>query len=108
MQYADYTCYNRAVENAAKDLGLDISLVDSVYRAYCKLIIERLSELPLKKDLTEEEFNKLQTSVTFPSIGKFYCTWKTYTGELKRREYVQKAKENKAAKHRSVSNDDSI
>lgn len=99
MQYADYTNYNNAVNKASKDLGIDEKLVDKVYRAYCKLIISKLSELPLKDNLTEEEFNKLQTSVNLPSIGKIYCTWKTYSGELKRNQYVQKAKKSKAAKH---------
>lgn len=108
MQHVDYTCYNRAVAKAAKDLDIDEKVVESVYRAYCKLIIEKLSELPLKQGLTEEEFNKLQTSINFPSIGKFYCTWKTYSGKLKKLEYVQKAKESKAAKHRLVSNNDSL
>ena len=108
MQYVDYTCYNRAVAKAAKDLGINEKVVDSVYKAYCKLIIEKLAELPLKEGLTEEEFNKLQTSVTFPSIGKFYCSWKNYIGTIKHQEYVQKSKKDKAAKHGLVGNNDSI
>ena len=98
MQYVDYTSYNKAVKNAAQVLGLDEKTVNKVYRAYCRTIIDNLSKLQFD-NITEEEFNNLQTSVNLPSIGKIYCTWKEYQNELKRKEYVQKAKENKAAKH---------
>ena len=99
MQYTDYSAYNRAVEKAANDLGFDKKLVDKIYRVYCKLIVDKLASLPLKKDLTKEQFNELQTSVNLPSIGKIYCDWKNYYGQKQRVKYVQKAKENKAAKH---------
>ena len=108
MQRVNLKCYNRAVAKASKDLGIDEKIVDKVYRAYCKLIVERLSSLPLKEDLTEEEFSKLQTNVNLPSLGKIYCTWKNYIGEKKRLEYVQKAKENKAAKYRLTGNNESL
>jgi hypothetical protein len=108
MQYVDYTNYNEAVSKTAKDLGISEKVVDSVYKAYCKLIINKLSTLPLKEDLTEEEFNKLQTNINLPSLGKIYCTWKTYIGEKKRVEYVQKTEKNKTAKYRYFSNNESL
>lgn len=91
--------YNRAVSKVAKDLGLNPLKVDKVYRAYCKLIVDRLSSLPLKEDLTEEEFNELQVNVNLPSLGKLYTSWQTYKNLKKKRLYVQKAKENKVAEH---------
>ena len=99
MQYTEYTLYNKAVEKAAKDLNINEKLVDKVYRAYCKLIVDKIASLPLKEELTKEEFNKLQTSVNLPSLGKIYCGWKNYIGQKQRVKYVQKAKENKVAKH---------
>ena len=91
--------YNKAVSKVAKDLGLNPLKVDKVYRAYCKLIVDKLSSLPLKEDLTEEEFNELQVNVNLPSLGKLYTSWQTYKNLKKKRLYVQKAKENKVAEH---------
>ena len=51
--------YNRAVKIIAEKLGLHYTKVDKVYRAYCKLIVDKIASLPLKEELTEEEFNKL-------------------------------------------------
>lgn len=91
--------YNKAVSKVAKDLGLNPLKVDKVYRAYCKLIVDKLSSLPLKEDLTEEEFNELQVNVNLPSLGKLYTSWQTYKNLKKKRLYVQKAEENKVVKH---------
>ena len=105
---SDLKFYNRAIKKVAEDLGLNPNKVDKVYRAYCKLIVDKISSLPLTEDLTEEEFNKLQTNINLPSLGKLYVTWQMYKNIKQKYKYVQKAQENKAAKHRSVSNDDSV
>lgn len=100
--------YNRAVKIIAEKLGLHYTKVDKVYRAYCKLIVDKIAALPLKEELTEEEFNKLQVNVNLPSLGKLYTDWQTYLNLKQKKIYVQKAKENKAAKHRHLSNNDSL
>ena len=104
----DFGPLNRAIAKTAKELNLTPIQVEKVYQAYCKLIKQKLASLPLKEGLTEEEFNQLQTNINLPSLGKIYTDWHLYTNQIKKHEYVQKAKENKAAKHRFVSNDDSI
>jgi hypothetical protein len=105
---SNLTSYNRAVDKIAKQLKLNPIKVDKVYRAYCKLIIDKISALPLKEDLTEEEFNQLQVNVNLPSLGKLYTSWQTYKNLKQKLIYVQKAKENKAAKHRPLGNNDSL
>ena len=96
---SNFASYNRAVNKIAKQLELNPIKVDKIYRAYCKLIVDKISSLPLKEDLTEEEFNKLQVNINLPSLGKLYTSWQTYKNLKQRLIYVQKAKENKAAKH---------
>ena len=71
--------YKEAVESLSKKLDLPFKVVDKVYRSYWQAIREKLSSLPLKEDLTEEEFNKLQTNVNIPSIGKLTCTYERYS-----------------------------
>lgn len=90
--------YNRAVKIIADRLGLPPAKVDKIYRAYCKLIVDKISSLPLKEDLTEEEFNKLQVNINLPSLGKLYTNWQTYLNLKQKNKYVQKAKENKTVK----------
>ncbi len=41
---------------------------------------EHLSSLPLKEELTEEEFNALQPSISLPSLGKLYVTYERQKG----------------------------
>lgn len=91
--------YNKIVKEVSKNLNLDYNKVDKIYRAYCKLIVEKLSSLPLKEDITEEEFNKLQTNINLPSLGKLYTNWQTILNLKQKNIYVQKAKKNKTTRN---------
>jgi len=70
--------YKEIIAKVAGDLGLPKRLVDKTYRAYWKAVREHISSLPLKEDLTDEEFMKLQPNVNIPSIGKLYATLDRY------------------------------
>jgi len=70
--------YKDIIVKVAGDLGLSKRLVDKTYRAYWKAVREHISSLPLKEDLTDEEFMKLQPNVNIPSIGKLYVTLNRY------------------------------
>ena len=82
--------------------------VDKVYRAYCRLIKEKIESLPLKEDLTEEEYSQLQVNINLPSFGKLYTSWQKHKNLKKKLEYVQKTKENQAVKHRHTSNNEPL
>ena len=64
--------YEEIVSRIADSMGLNKQLVDKTYKAYWRAIKEHITSLPLKEDLTEEEFLKLQANVNIPSIGKLY------------------------------------
>lgn len=74
----------------AAELGLPEALVKNTIAGFYKCIRHQISHLPLKEDLTEEEFRKLKTSYNIPSIGKLFITYDRYT---KKRESYKKAVE---------------
>ena len=70
--------YNEILSKVSKDTGLTAHLIDRTYRAYWRAIREHICSLPLKEDLTEEEFMKLKPNVNIPSIGKLFVTFDRY------------------------------
>lgn len=72
MTYDEITC------KVAQSLGLSQQFVNRTYRSYWRAIREHITSLPLKEDLTDEEFMKLQPNVNIPSIGKLYVTLDRY------------------------------
>lgn len=76
--------YEEIVAKVAEDNGLSKKFVDKVYKAYWKAVREYIKALPLKKDLTDEEFLQLRPNVNIPSIGKLYVTLDNYKKKKKR------------------------
>lgn len=81
-----------------KDIYLDVSstleispdVIEKVYKAYWLYIKTTIQALPLKEDLTEEEFSKLRTNFNIPSFGKLSCTLDKYKGTKKRFKLIEK------------------
>ena len=88
------TC-DEAINKVSVELGLPKGLVDKTYRAYWRVIREHISALPLKGDLTDEEFQKLQPNVNIPSIGKFHVTLDRYKRLKKSYNLQQQLNQNK-------------
>jgi hypothetical protein len=70
--------YNTIINKVAKELNLDPTLIRKVYKNYWLCIREHIKPLPLKEDLSEEEFNSLITNFNIPSLGKLHCTYDKY------------------------------
>lgn len=87
--------YTEIVSKVSKELGLPERLVDKTYRAYWRSIKEHITSLPLKDNLSEEEFLKLQPNVNIPSIGKLYVTPDRYRRMKKMYEIKNKLKQDK-------------
>lgn len=83
------TALELAISEASKELNIPSELVGKTYRAYWLAIKQAIQALPLKEDLTKEEFSKLRTSVNIPSLGKMSVTWDKYQGVKKRFKYLQ-------------------
>lgn len=70
--------YEEIIQRVAADTGLSRRLVDRGYRAYWKAIREHIIALPLKQDLTDDEFLLLRPNINIPSIGKLHVTLDRY------------------------------
>lgn len=81
--------YSEIIDKVSKELNLSTKVVDNTYKGYWLCIKEHIKSLPLKEDLSEEEFNKLTTSINIPSIGKLYCGYDKYSSM---RNYYKKCK----------------
>lgn len=83
--------YNEIIAKVAESTGLSRHIVDRTYRAYWKTIRSYITSLPLKDDLTDEEFLALRPNVNIPSIGKLYVTLDRYKRMKKaHKEFLKK------------------
>ena len=76
--------------SVSKDLGISPDVVEKVYKAYWLYIKTTIEALPLKEDLTEEEFLKLRTNFNVPSLGKLSCTLDKCKGTKSRFKLIEK------------------
>jgi len=89
---------NELIKKLAFELGLDEKLVLTCYKEYWKVIRRIFEGLPLKEDITEEDFDKLKTSVNIQGLGKMYCNYENYSKvRNKYKKFLENAehKENK-------------
>ncbi len=97
--------YDDIIAQVAGELSLPNGFVDKVYRGYWRAVREHVSSLPLKEDLTEEEFMGLQPNVNIPSLGKFYVTLGRYMAIKNRIKQFAEQKNNDNVTHKENSAD---
>lgn len=88
------TALDLAISGASHELGLPSEIVGKVYRAYWLALKQVVQALPLKEDLTDEDFLKLRTSFNIPSLGKLYSSYDKVQGVKRRFKYLQQIKNN--------------
>lgn len=82
--------YTEAIQYVSIELGIPPEVVKKAYESHWEFIRKSIQSLPLKEDLSEEEFRKLKTNFNIPSIGKLNCTYDRYVGVKKHYEYIKK------------------
>lgn len=65
-------------KEVSKQTGIPQDIVEKTYNSYWRAIRGHITPLPLKEDLTDEEFNELRPNINIPSIGKLYVTLDRY------------------------------
>jgi hypothetical protein len=84
---------NDIYKEVAEELGLPKQVVKKAYSSFWKFIRTTIGELPLKEDLSEEEFDKLKTNFNIPSLGKLNCTIDKFNSTKKKLDYIKKYRE---------------
>lgn len=85
--------YSEAIKQVSIELGLPPQVVKEAYESYWTFIRNNIKALPLKEDLSKEEFDKLRTNFNIPSIGKLSCTYDRMIGVKKRFENIRKLRD---------------
>lgn len=62
----------KEVKELSKKLNIPENVILNAHRGYYKFIKEKLEELPLKEDLTDESLDSMVKSINVSSLGKFF------------------------------------
>lgn len=79
---------NDIYKKIATNLNIDEKLVKKVYIAYWQYIKDCIQQLPLKENLTEEEFDKLRTHFNISSLGHLSCSYRRMLGVKKWKKFI--------------------
>ena len=86
--------YPDIIGKVSQEMDIPLEVVDTAYTSYWKFIKQTIQSLPLKDDISEEEFAKLRTNFNIPSLGKLTCTFDRMMGVKKRFKYIKRLREN--------------
>lgn len=87
--------YPDIIGKVSQEMGLPPEVVDTAYKSYWKFIKQTIQSLPLKDNISEEDFTKLRTNFNIPSLGKLTCTFDRMMGVKKRFKYIRHIREKK-------------
>jgi hypothetical protein len=86
--------YQEIINKVSGDMGISPDIVDKAYKAFWKYIRDTIQDIPLKDDMSEEEFIMLKPNFNIPSLGKLTCTYKKYKGIKEKFKHIKKLREN--------------
>ena len=86
--------YPDIIGKVSQEMNIPLEVVNTAYKSYWKFIKQTIQSLPLKDDISEEEFAKLRTNFNIPSLGKLTCTFDRMMGVKKRFKYIKRLREN--------------
>lgn len=81
------------INKVSEELDLPKELVENTYKAYWNFIKDTIEELPLKTELTQQEYGSLKTNINIPSLGKLHCTYNRYIGIRNRFNIINKIRQ---------------
>lgn len=84
--------HDEQLKIVASELELPPEVVKEAYLSFWRFIREKMGEIPLQADLTEEQFSQYRTSFNIPSLGKFTCSYNRMLNVKKVKHYKQKKK----------------
>ena len=85
--------YSDIISKISEELDLPRELIENTYKAYWIFIRDTIEELPLKTELTQDEYMNLRTNINIPSLGKLNCTYNRYVGIRNRFNIINKIRQ---------------
>ena len=85
--------YSDIISKVSEELDLPRELVENTYKAYWIFIRDTIEKLPLKTELTQDEYMNLRTNINIPSLGKLNCTYNRYVGIRNRFNIINKIRQ---------------
>lgn len=82
--------YDAQLKQIADRLGIPFEVTKAAYMSFWDFIRNKMKEIPLQSDLTEEQFKQYRTSFNVPSLGKFACSYQRMRNVKKVKYYKQK------------------
>jgi hypothetical protein len=77
------------IVKVSQETAIPKEVVEKAYMSFWEYIRNSIQTLPLKEDLSEEDFNKLKVNFNIPSIGKLYLTYSRYRALKDRIKYFK-------------------
>lgn len=93
--------HQQMLRQIASEQNLPEEVVDKVYKTFWQFIREHITSLPLKEDLSKEDFEDLYTNFNIPSLGKLSCSYDRMINVKKRFKYIKDIKNGSADKNNS-------
>lgn len=90
--------YSEIITKVSEEINLPSKVVDKAFKAYWLFIRASIQALPLKEDLSKEDFLKLRTNFNIPSLGKLTCTYEDYLRRKKAYEHILEFRRNNGIK----------
>lgn len=85
--------YEEIIAKVSKDTGISEEIVNKAYKGFWLFVKDTIQNLPLKEDLSEDEFMSLRTGFNIPSLGKLGCTYQKYKKVKDKFKYIKKIKD---------------
>lgn len=82
--------YQEILKDVSIELNIPVEVVKEAYESYWLFIRQSIVALPLKQDLSLDDFNKLKSNFNIPSLGKLSCTYDRMVGVKERFKYINK------------------
>lgn len=82
--------YQEILKEVSIELNIPEEVVKEAYESYWLFIRQSIVALPLKQDLSIDDFNKLKSNFNIPSLGKLSCTYDRMLGVKERFKYINK------------------
>jgi len=84
-----------AIARLSFELNKSPEDIKNLYKNYWAYIKQHIEDLPLKEDLSEEEFENLKVNFNIASLGKFACPYSNYIKIKRQDNYRRKINNDK-------------